>query len=114
MASPARIAFLRKLVEESAAGSPAQRPGLEAQPVAYYLNASVVNQSNKQPEEILYYMDYHQPIFYDFPLPDGKFTAELIDPWEMKITPLSGTFGGKTKMKLTGRPFQALRFRRIP
>jgi hypothetical protein len=112
--SPARIAFLRKLVEESAAGSPARRPGLEAQPAPYYLNASVVNQSNKQPEEILYYMDYHQPIFYDFPLPDGKFTAELIDPWEMKITPLPGTFGGKTKMKLTGRPFQALRFRRIP
>ena len=105
-------------MEESAASSPARRPGLEAQPdsyfLAYYLNASVVNQSNKQAEEILYYMDYHQPIFYDFPLPDGKFTAELIDPWEMKITPLPGTFGGKTKLKLTGRPFQALRFRRIP
>jgi hypothetical protein len=112
--SPARIGFLRKLVEESAADSPARHPGLEAQPVAYYLNASVVNQSNRQPKEILYYLDYHQPVFYDFPLPDGKFTAELIDPWEMKITPLPGTFAGRTKLKLAGRPFQALRFRRIP
>ena len=28
-------------------------------------------------------MDYHQPIYYDFPLPEGTFSVELIDPWEM-------------------------------
>ena len=109
--SPERIAFLRKLVEESAAGSGPQRAGLEAQDNAYYLNASSMNQA-RQAQEILYYFDFHQPIFYDFLLPDGKFTAELIDPWEMKVMPLEGTFSGKAKLKLTGRPFQALRFRR--
>ncbi len=112
--SPARIAFLRKLVDEQASGPRPRRAGLQAQPAAYYLDASVMNRAEKQPEEILYYLDFHQPIFYDFPLPDGKFTAELIDPWEMKITPLPETLSGKTKLKLTGRPFQALRFRRIP
>jgi hypothetical protein len=112
--SPQRIAFLRKLVEESAAASGPQRAGLEAQANAYYLNASAMNQPGKETQDILYYFDFHQPIFYDFPLPDGKFTAELIDPWQMKVTPLDGTFSGRAKLKLTGRPFQALRFRRAP
>jgi hypothetical protein len=113
--SPARIAFLRKLVEETAtaAGKDAKRTGLEAQtPAAYYLNASSSDATGRATQEILYFMDYHQPIYYDFPLPDGTFTAELIDPWEMTTTPLNGTFTGKSRIKLAGRPYQALRFRR--
>jgi hypothetical protein len=113
--SPQRIGFLRSLLEQTAAaGNEAKRAGLEAQPVAYYLNASSLDPTGKVTEEILYYMDFHQPIFYQFSLPDGKFTAELIDPWEMKLTLLPGTFSGDTKLKLTGRPYQALRFRRVP
>lgn len=79
--SPARIGFLRKLVEGAE---------LEASGAQYYLNARTT-------DEIFYYMDFHQPVYYEFPLPEGKFTAELIDPWEMKVS---------------GRPYQALRFRR--
>ena len=109
--SPERIAFLRKLVEESAAASGSQRAGWEAQSNAYYLNASSMNQA-REAQEISYYFDFHQPIFFDFPLPEGKFSAELIDPWEMKVSPLEGTFRGSAKLKLAGRPFQALRFRR--
>jgi len=113
--SPERIGFLRKLVEDTsaAAGKDAKRTGLEAQPAAYYLNASSLDEPGKATEEILYFMDFHQPIYYDFPLPEGKFTAEMIDPWEMKVTKLPDTFSGKTRLKLLGRPFQALRFRRI-
>jgi hypothetical protein len=108
--SPARIAFLRKLVEETAASG--ARVGLGAQAAAYYLNASATDPSGR-PTAVLYFMDYHQPIYYDFPLPDGKFTAELIDPWEMKVVALPGTFEGRTRLKLAGRPYQALRFRRV-
>jgi hypothetical protein len=72
-----------------------------------------MDETGKQPQQILYYTDEHQPIYYDFPLPDGSFTAELIDPWEMKITSLPGTFSGKSRLKLTGRLFQALRFHRV-
>jgi hypothetical protein len=114
--SPARIAFLRKLVEEAATatGKDATRTGLEAQtPAAYYLNASSSDATGRATQEILYFMDYHQPIYYDYPLPDGTFTAELIDPWEMTATPLSGTFTGKSRIKLSGRAYQALRFRRV-
>ncbi len=103
--SPARIAFLRRLVEEAATAA-----GLEAGVAPYYLNAS--NKDAKGvTQEILYYMDFHQPIYYEFPLPDGSFTAELIDPWQMTVTAVPGRFSGKTKLKLSGRPFQAVRFR---
>ncbi len=112
--SPQRIGFLRNLLEQTAVGKEARSAGLEAQPAAYYLNASTLDPTGKVTEEIIYYMDFHQPIFYQFPLPGGKFTAELIDPWEMKVTALSGTFSGDTKLKLSGRPYQAVRFRRVP
>jgi Domain of unknown function (DUF5060)/Protein of unknown function (DUF4038)/Domain of unknown function (DUF5605) len=102
-ASPSRIGFLRKLVEG--------QTGLEAEATQYYLNASALDGAGK-PTEILYFMDFHQPIYYDFPLPEGIFTADMIDPWAMKVTAISGTFSGTAKIKLSGRPYQALRFRR--
>lgn len=113
--SPARIGFLRKLVEETAAaaGKDAKRTGLEAQAAPYYLNASTADAAGMETQEILYYTDFHQPIFYEFPLPEGRFTAELIDPWEMTVKMLPGTHEGKTKLRLTGRPYQAVRFFRI-
>src|SRR6185312_2214758 len=112
--SPARIAFLRSLVEETAAlsGKEAKRTGLEAQAAAYYPNASSLEETGKDAEAILYYFDYHQPIFYEFPLPAHDFIAEMIDPWNMTITALPGTYKGKSKIRLSGRPYQAIRFRR--
>ena len=113
--SPARIGFLRRIVEETAAGQDkdAKRTGLTAQAAPYYLNASAMDEKGTGVRQILYYTDFHQPIFYEFPLPEGKFTAELIDPWEMTVKMLPGTYSGKTKLKLTGRPYQAMRFRRV-
>jgi len=113
--SPARIWFLRKLVEETAvtADNVATCTGLKAQADSSYLNAWSLDSTGTKKQEGLYYFDLHQPIFYEFPLPEGKFTAEYVDPWEMTISPIPGTFEGKTKLKLTGRPYQALRFRRV-
>ncbi len=113
--SPARIAFLRRLVEETVDGlqKSAKRTGLSAQAGAYYLNASATDEDGATTRQILYFMDSHQPLYYEFPLPDGKFTAELIDPWEMKIVKLDGAFAGKCKIRLPVRPYQALRFRKV-
>jgi len=112
--SPERIGFLRKLVEETAAraGQNAARTGLEAGASEYYPNASSLDAAGKETQEILYYLDYHQPVYYDFPLPEGAWSAELIDPWEMTIRVIPGRFTGKSKVKLNGRPYQAVRFRR--
>jgi hypothetical protein len=96
--SAPRIAFLRQIIEEA--------PDLTPVPNAYHPCAA------KAGEYYLYFLDYHRPARYTFDLPDtAKFTADLIDPWEMKITP-AGTVSGKAEVKLTGEPYQAVRFRR--
>jgi hypothetical protein len=116
--SPDRIAFLRKILEDTTAH------GLEGSPAAYYLNATSPAVTPRgvdlkaSPTAILYYLDDHQPIEYIFPLgefgADATYTAELIDPWEMTITPIPGRHTGKTTLRLPAKPHQALRFRKIP
>lgn len=100
--SPPRIGFLKKLVESSTT------VGFNEYNGAYYLSAGTPNQL------YLYYFDYHQPAEYEFPLPSGiPFRAEMIDPWEMTIKPLSRAVQGKTKLKLPGKPCMAVRFMRV-
>jgi hypothetical protein len=99
--SPERIAFLRKLVYEDGIG-------MEQYEDAYYRSAG------KKGELYLYYFDFHRPASYVFPLPEGvTFRGELIDPWAMTSTALPGTFTGKSEIELSGRPYQAVRFRKV-
>src|SRR6185369_15613917 len=90
--SPKRIAFLRRIVEQG----PAE--GLNNLST-YYLGAG-------QPGKYyLFYLDVNQPAEYEFDLAPGtQYRAELIDPWEMTITPVAGTFTGKFTMKLPPKP----------
>jgi hypothetical protein len=113
--SPARIGFLRRLVQESVlpADRDYARAGLDAADSPYYLNVSAVGADGKSIHYILYYFDFHQPIWYEFPLPGGNFTAEQINPWTMTIEKIPGNFRGKTKLRLPGTPYQAIRFRRL-
>jgi Domain of unknown function (DUF5060)/Protein of unknown function (DUF4038)/Domain of unknown function (DUF5605) len=114
--SVARIGFLRRLVEEMAAKG-GERAGLEAGVAPYYLNASSVSVSvdggSFGTQDILYSMDFHQPIYYEFPLPEGSYSAEMVDPWGMTLTAVPGKFAGKTKLRLLGKAFQGVRFRRV-
>jgi len=99
--SPARIAFLRKILEDA----PAE--GLNNLST-YYLGAG------QQGRYYLFYFDVNQPAEYEFDLEQGVlYRADLIDPWQMTITPIPGTFQGKFTLKLPGAPYQAVRFRRI-
>ncbi len=99
--SPARIAFLRKILESA----PAE--GLN-NVATYYLGAG------QEGRYYLFYFDVNQPAEYEFTLANGpQFRADIIDPWEMKITPVSGTFTGRFLMKLPGKPHMAVRFERV-
>ena len=98
--SPRRIAFLRKILES---GPPEGLDNLSN----YYLGAG------QEGRYYLFYLDVNQPAEYTFELAkDVQFRADLIDPWEMTITPISGTFTGKFTMKLLGKPNLAVRFER--
>ena len=100
--SAPRIKFLHDLIAKYS------RYGVNEADNAYYLNAGVPN------ELYLWYMDYHRPGRYDFPLPNtAEFEGILIDPFAMREEKLPGTFSGKSRVKLTGRPFQAVLFRKV-
>jgi hypothetical protein len=105
--SPERIMFLRKLLEEIGARG-GGRIGLQAMEPVYYLAAK-----RDGDQAYLWYFDFHQPSYYDFPLSErSHFKAEWIDPWNMVSKPVEGTFTGKTRIKLAGKPYQAIVFRK--
>lgn len=100
--SPKRIAFLRKLFEEA--------PSPDLNPVSdpYYPCIS------KAKQYYLYFFDCHQPADYEIHLPEpDAYRAEVIDPWEMTIAPLEGSYKGKFSLKLPGKPYQAVRLTRL-
>jgi hypothetical protein len=100
--SAPRIAFLRKLMETHAAD------GLAPIANAYYPAAS------RPGEYYLYYTDYHQPVLAEFDLPPvAEFRADVIDPWNMTVTPIAGTFKGKFQVKLPGKPYLAIQLRKV-
>lgn len=100
--SPARITFLRKLLESTGT------TGLSGAVDPYYTNASNLN------ERYLWYFDYHCVAEYDFPLPENvKFKATMIDPWAMTTMTLDGTYSGKSKIALTGKPYMAILFEKV-
>jgi hypothetical protein len=99
--SPKRIAFLRKILE----AAPAE--GLDNLST-YYVGAGQAGRY------YLFYFDVNQPAEYEFDLAKGaQYRAEVIDPWEMTISPVAGTFSGKFKVKLPGKPYLAMRFEKI-
>ena len=100
--SPQRIMYLRKLLDVHAYG------GLTPIANPYYPGASVPGQY------YLYFFDYHQPAQSDFELPgNAKFQAAVIDPWNLKMTPVEGTFSGKFTIKLPGKPYMAVQFQKV-
>jgi len=94
--SAARITWLRRLLEST------KTTGLMAADNPYYLNAA------NPGETYLWFFDFHCVGEYEFPLPDkSKFKVTLIDPFAMTKTEVPGTFSGKSKIPLTGKPYQA-------
>src|SRR5262249_34959668 len=78
--SPQRLVFLRKILEETGTVNGGQIGLNQIDPV-YYTAAK-----RDRDQAFLFYFDFHQPLYYDFPLPDaGKYRADLIDPWAMTV-----------------------------
>jgi len=99
--SPARIAFLRKIMEAG--------PHEPLTTFNYRGNPALC----KEGEYYLFYFGPKQPAWRTLELPGGPYKAEVIDTWRMTIKPLKGTFEGKFKLELPGRPYMAARFKRV-
>ena len=103
--SPAKIALLRKLLEETIAVGPGPI-GFSAiaddPPGARRPNGSVT----------FFYFDEHQPAEGTYALPEGKtYTAEYVDTLTLVRTPLPGEYSGAANVKLPGTPWGSLWFR---
>jgi Domain of unknown function (DUF5060)/Domain of unknown function (DUF5605)/Protein of unknown function (DUF4038) len=124
--SPARLAFLKKVLDDA----PAE--GIE--PVDKWQNPEY---GGKASEYYLVYFGKQKPVSWEFELPrppqgkgrppaDGmKFTAEVLDTWNMTITPVNGEFTLRKKdnyfyadkegrsIALPGKPYLAIRIKRL-
>jgi hypothetical protein len=104
--SPARIAFLRKLVEEG--------PPVGLSPIEGSWEWDVYAGGRKGTDYYLCYFGVHQPKKATVPLPStGEYKVEIIDTWNMTITPIEGTFTGKKPIPLPGKPYLALRIQKV-
>jgi hypothetical protein len=118
--SPARIAFLEKIVNQS---------GLDAmEPIDQAFHPDM---AGKAGQYYLIYFGKEQPESWPFVLPRNglepgmRFTVDVIDAWNMEITPLKQifeveragryTFGDKNNqvISLPGQPCMALRIQRL-
>ncbi|MBN1875760.1 MAG: DUF5060 domain-containing protein [Anaerolineae bacterium] len=100
--SPARIAFLREIMEEGPAINPRGIYG------------DLTQSAGPDDAYRLIYFGINRPAYKDIELPvEGEYTLEIIDTWEMTITPLDGTFSGKCRVGLPGKPYIALRIIKI-
>jgi hypothetical protein len=123
--SPARLAFLKQVLD----AAPAE--GIE--PIDKWQDSPIGGQPGKY---YLIYFGKETPTNWLFQLPkpplgklqsaDGlKFTAEILDTWNMTVTPVDGIFTLKKKdnytfadqagrsIALPGKPYLALRIQRV-
>ena len=124
--SPARLAFLKQVL----ADSPAE--GIE--PIDKWQDS---NMGGQAPDYYLLYFGKRTPTSWEFQLPtpplhegsrpeeDMKYTAEILDTWNMTVSSVPGVFTLKKKsayayaaqdgrsISLPGRPYMAIRIKRV-
>jgi hypothetical protein len=117
--SPERLKFLKQILDNS--------PATGIEPIDKWQD---VNTAGQPGEYYLVYFGKQQPTQWVFELPRAglaegmTFTVEIVDTWNMTITPVPGSFKiiadatyryhaeGLAKVKLPGKPYIALRILR--
>jgi hypothetical protein len=124
--SPKRLAFLREVLEDSPTEGidpidKWQNPEYAGKSAEYYL----VYFGKKKPAEWLFKLPNPPQLVGLPPAEEMRFTAEVLDAWNMTVTPVKGTFQLKKlddyfygdadgrKIKLPGKPYQAIRIKRV-
>jgi len=105
--SPERIAFLKEVLEKydmtDAVPVPERTYGRDT------LSAKV----NKK-GTILAYYGITRPAYKDVVLPEGNsYKADVIDTWEMTITPVEGVFSGSARIPMPNKQYIALAMSKI-
>lgn len=102
--SAPRLAFLRRILEDSPSG------GLD--PVDGVIRR--LGCAGHAPDYYLCYFGVHQPAHMAFLVPEGeRYTGEAIDTWAMTVTPLAEPVVRGALVPLPGKPYHALILRRV-
>ena len=103
--SPARLAFYRQLMEKHA------HSGLDSVSGVWGGNFPAASRGS---DYFLAYFGLHQPGLMDYHFPEGNtYRLEVVDTWEMTVTPLSGEYAGSGEVDLPTRPYLALQAVRL-
>jgi hypothetical protein len=101
--SAPRIAFLRRIMEEGPHG---------LDPLGVNWNNRAL--AGREPDYYLQYLGNTQPARRVLDLPEGhSYAVDVIDAWNMTVERVPGVVSGKCVVPLPGRPYVALRARRI-
>ena len=103
--SVSRIAFLKKIMEETPGRGLRKTEGIFDEVVGCAVDA---------PDDYqIHYLGICQPKYRMLVLPDdGDFEVEIIDTWNMTITP-AGVRRGATRVELPGNQYMAIRIKRL-
>jgi hypothetical protein len=96
-----RIAFLRHILEEAPPGLIYSSGRLDAATLEV------------RGEYYLQYFGPHRFAFREFELPEGRYQADIIDTWNMTITPYGETLEGRFRIHLPAKLYYALRITKI-
>ncbi|MBQ3479216.1 MAG: DUF5060 domain-containing protein [Clostridia bacterium] len=103
--SASRIAFLKKILEETPGRGLRKTEGIFDEVVGCAVDAPQDYQ--------IHYLGICQPKYRMLVLPeDGDFEVEIIDTWNMTITS-AGNHRGATRIELPGNQYMAIRVRRV-
>ena len=107
--SPARIAFMRKVLEEAPAG------GLKPKAMEWDELCAVPEDERLEKESgyHLFYYGINRPAFRWYRIDDeNTYSAEIIDTWNMTIEKV-GEFKGRFRLDLPSREYIAVRIKKI-
>jgi hypothetical protein len=100
--SPERIAFLEALRAEA--------PGKRFDPLPSDWDTVTGGVAG---EYELTYFGTHRPLFRDVGIPPGMTArVDVVDTWNMTVTPVPGTHTDSVRVQLPARPYMAIRLRR--
>lgn len=104
--SPARIQFLLDIMKEN---------GGYMEPLPAFFDETCCTNSASHPRKdcVMYYYGANRPCRRPFHMPEGQeFDVEVIDTWNMTITP-AGRHSGEFTIDMPSRPYMAVRLVKV-
>lgn len=108
--SPARIAFLKHVMEDVPEGA----APLKLTPENHEANWDVPCLCKEEDHSYyLYYFGFFKPAFRTYELPEGcSYEIELIDTWNMTVTKLDGVYSGNVRIDMPEKQYMAIRMKK--